>query len=397
MTAGFNFTATPPLALYIHIPWCVRKCPYCDFNSHAVRDDIPEQAYVDALIADLEQDLPAVWGRVVDSIFIGGGTPSLFSPQAIERLLAAVRARVTLKPDAEITLEANPGTVDHERFAGFRSAGINRLSLGIQSFDDGLLDSIGRIHDSREALASVAAARRAGFENINLDLMFGLPGQTLAQALDDLRSAAALHPAHISWYELTIEPNTWFHRHPPQQPGDALLWEIQAAGRELLAAAGYARYEVSAYALPGSECRHNLNYWQFGDYLGIGAGAHGKLSAAASQTITRIAKTRHPRSYLESAHTAGRTGSRTMLTPADAVLEYAMNALRLDRGFSMAGFTAATGLPATAIEQPVSLAVDRGLLYTADDVIRTTADGQRFLNELLQLWMPEEVANAGTG
>jgi len=397
MNPGFSFTATPPLALYIHIPWCVRKCPYCDFNSHAMRGDIPEQAYVDALVADLEQHLPDVWGRVVESIFIGGGTPSLFSPQAIERLLAAIRARITLKPDAEVTLEANPGTVDRERYAGYRCAGINRLSLGIQSFDDGLLDSIGRIHDGREALSAVAAAQHAGFGNINLDLMFGLPGQTLAQALDDLRTAAGLHPAHISWYELTIEPNTWFHRHPPPQPGDALLWEMQAAGRELLAASGYARYEVSAYALPGSECRHNLNYWQFGDYLGIGAGAHGKLTAASSQAITRVAKTRHPRSYLASAHTTGRIDSVTVLSPADAVLEYAMNALRLDRGFTTAGFTAATGLPATAIALPVRRAVDRGLLQAAGNVIRATEDGQRYLNELLQLWMPEEVADAGTG
>ena len=397
MTRMFNFTATPPLSLYIHIPWCVRKCPYCDFNSHAVRDGIPEQAYVDALVADLEQDLPEVWGRVAGSIFIGGGTPSLFSPEAVERLLGAVRARIPLKPDAEITLEANPGTVDREHFAGFRAAGVNRLSLGIQSFQDGLLERIGRIHDGHEAMAAVAAARDAGFENFNLDLMFGLPGQTIEQALADLRTAAAMHPAHISWYELTIEPNTWFHRHPPEQPEDALLWDMQAAGRELLGASGYARYEVSAYAQPGRECHHNLNYWQFGDYLGIGAGAHGKLSTAATQTITRIAKTRHPRSYLDAAHSAGRIGSRTTLTPADAILEYAMNALRLDCGFSMSGFTAATGLPASAIERPVRQGIARDLLSAADEVIRTTPEGQRYLNELLQLWMPEALHDVETG
>jgi oxygen-independent coproporphyrinogen-3 oxidase len=397
MTSGFNFTATPPLALYIHIPWCVRKCPYCDFNSHTVRDAIPEQAYVDALVADLEQELPLVWGRVVESIFIGGGTPSLFSPQAIERLLGALRARIALQPGAEITLEANPGTVDRERFAGFRDAGINRLSLGIQSFQDRLLAGIGRIHDSRAAVTAVEAAQHAGFENINLDLMFGLPGQTRDQALADLRTAAALQPAHISWYELTIEPNTWFHRHPPAQPGDELLWDMQTAGRELLAAAGYARYEISAYALPGRECRHNLNYWQFGDYLGIGAGAHGKLTAAATQTITRVAKTRHPQRYLDNAHSARRIGSRTLLTAADAILEFAMNALRLDRGFSMAGFTAATGLPATAIQQAVSQATDQGLLSTADSVVTVTPHGQRYLNELLQLWMPEDVHDIETG
>jgi oxygen-independent coproporphyrinogen-3 oxidase len=394
----FNFTATPPLSLYIHIPWCVRKCPYCDFNSHTVPDGIPEQAYVDALVADLEQDLPAAWGRVVESVFIGGGTPSLFSPAAVERLLGAVRARLPLKPDAEITLEANPGTVDRERFADFRAAGINRLSLGIQSFQDGLLERIGRIHDGQEARTAIEAAQRAGFENVNLDLMFGLPGQTVAQALADLRTAAATHPAHISWYELTIEPNTWFHRHPPEQPGDALLWEMQAAGRDLLTAAGYARYEVSAYARPGRECRHNLNYWQFGDYLGIGAGAHGKLTAAATRTITRIAKIRHPRTYLDCAYsTEQRIASRTALTPADAILEYGMNALRLDRGFNKAGFTAATGLPATAIEGPVNQGLRKGLLTTADNVIRATPAGQRYLNDLLQLWMPEALHDAETG
>ncbi len=242
----FDFTATPPLSLYIHIPWCVRKCPYCDFNSHEARDTLPEQAYVDALIADLEQDLPGVWGRSVESVFIGGGTPSLFSAAAIERLLSEVRARLPLKPDAEITLEANPGTVDQERFAGFYAAGVNRLSIGVQSFQPGLLEKIGRIHDDRQALSAVTAARQAGFANINLDLMYGLPGQTGRQALDDLHTAIGLEPAHISRYELTIEPNTWFHRHPPEPVDDDTLWDMQESGRELLEANGYTRYEVSA-------------------------------------------------------------------------------------------------------------------------------------------------------
>ena len=385
----FNFTATPPLSLYIHIPWCVRKCPYCDFNSHEVRDEIPEAAYIDALIADLEQDLPAVWGRTVETVFFGGGTPSLFSPEGIDRLLADVRARIPLKPEAEITLEANPGTVDHARFKGFREAGINRLSIGIQSFQPDLLKKIGRIHSDTEAITAVEAAHQAGFKNFNLDLMFGLPGQTQKQALQDLQMARDLQPAHISWYELTIEPNTWFHRHPPQRPDDDTLWEMQQAGRTLLEAAGYQRYEVSAYARAQRQCRHNMNYWQFGDYLGIGAGAHAKISDAATQGITRTAKQRHPRNYLDNAHTNARISSITPITPADALLEFAMNALRLDRGFSPAAFTAATGLSYTRIESIVNKGVADGLLSHDGSVIRTTPKGQRYLNELLQQWMPD--------
>lgn len=385
----FNFTATPPLSLYIHIPWCVRKCPYCDFNSHEARDEIPEAAYIDALIADLEQDLPAVWGRTVETVFFGGGTPSLFSPEGIDRLLADVRARIPLKPEAEITLEANPGTVDHARFKGFREAGINRLSIGIQSFQPELLKKIGRIHSGTEAITAVEAAHQAGFKNFNLDLMFGLPGQTQKQALQDLQMARDLQPAHISWYELTIEPNTWFHRHPPQRPDDDTLWEMQQAGRTLLEAAGYQRYEVSAYGRAQRQCRHNMNYWQFGDYLGIGAGAHAKISDAATQGITRTAKQRHPRNYLDNAHTNARISSSNRITPADALLEFAMNALRLDQGFSPAAFTAATGLSYTGIESIVNKGVADGLLSHDGSIIRTTPKGQRYLNELLQQWMPD--------
>lgn len=385
----FNFTATPPLSLYIHIPWCVRKCPYCDFNSHEARDEIPEAAYIDALIADLEQDLPAVWGRTVETVFFGGGTPSLFSPEGIDRLLADVRARIPLKPEAEITLEANPGTVDHARFKGFREAGINRLSIGIQSFQPDLLKKIGRIHSDTEAITAVEAAHQAGFKNLNLDLMFGLPGQTQKQALQDLQIARDLQPAHISWYELTIEPNTWFHRHPPQRPDDDTLWEMQQAGRTLLEAAGYQRYEVSAYGRAQRQCRHNMNYWQFGDYLGIGAGAHAKISDAATQGITRTAKQRHPRNYLDNAHTNARISSSNRITPADALLEFAMNALRLDQGFSPAAFTAATGLSYTRIESIVNEGVADGLLSHDRSVIRTTPKGQHYLNELLQQWMPD--------
>ena len=388
----FNFTATPPLSLYVHIPWCVRKCPYCDFNSHEARDDIPEDRYIQALIADLEQDLPAVWGRTVESLFIGGGTPSLFSARGIEQLLSEVRARIPLKPDAEITLEANPGTVDQARFSGFREAGINRLSMGVQSFQNDLLSAIGRIHDGSEALAAIESARRAGFENINLDLMFGLPAQSTAQALLDLRTAMELHPAHLSWYELTIEPNTWFYRHPPMRPDDEILWEMQTAGRSLLSEAGYARYEVSAYAQAGRQCRHNLNYWQFGDYLGIGAGAHAKISNAATQTITRISKEKHPRTYLEAAH--NRISTSAELSTDDVILEFAMNSLRLDHGFTRAAFTAATSLPASIIETQVQSAIEKEWLTENNGAIKATAKGQRYLNELLQLWMPESPGHA---
>jgi len=393
----FDFTSMPPLSLYIHIPWCVRKCPYCDFNSHAVRGDLPEQEYIAALIADLEQDLPLAWGRTVETVFIGGGTPSLLSPGAIEQLLCAVRARLPLKPAAEITLEANPGTVDRERFAGFREAGVNRLSLGIQSFDPVMLERIGRIHDGRAAHTAVDAARAAGFDNLNLDLMFGLPGQTRAQALADLATAAENEPAHISWYELTIEPNTWFHRHPPQRPDDAELWALQQQGNDLLQAAGYHRYEVSAWSRPGRQCRHNRNYWEFGDYLGIGAGAHGKLTDAAAQTITRRAKIRHPRRYLEQAQDNRRIDNTVLLSTEDVVLEFAMNALRLDDGFSAAAFSATTGLPYSTIEPGVSTAVEQGLLATDAGRIHTTPRGQRYLNELLQAWVPEPVDHARTG
>ncbi|MDH5470816.1 MAG: radical SAM family heme chaperone HemW [Gammaproteobacteria bacterium] len=392
----FNFTATPPLSLYVHIPWCVRKCPYCDFNSHALKDDIPEQAYVNALLADLEHDLPAVWGRAVDTVFIGGGTPSLFSPDAIDRLLCGIRARITLDPAAEITLEANPGTVDREHFRGFREAGVNRLSIGVQSFQSDLLEKIGRIHDGREAIRAAEAAHDTGFENFNLDLMFGLPGQSSAQVNADLHTAIDLEPAHISWYELTIEPNTWFHRHPPQRPDDDTLWDMQATGQRVLGEHGFSRYEVSAYARPGKQCRHNLNYWQFGDYLGIGAGAHGKITDAAQQRILRTAKTRHPDRYLEMAGHDTCTSTTASLSTHDAVLEYVMNALRLDGGFSREAFATNTGLPFSITEGPVARALDDGLLIEQGTQLLASEHGQRYLNELLQYWMQEETIDAGT-
>jgi putative oxygen-independent coproporphyrinogen III oxidase len=393
----FHFTAPPPLALYIHLPWCVRKCPYCDFNSHEVKEAIPEQAYVDALIADLEQDLPLVWGRAVETVFIGGGTPSLFTPQAIDRLLGAVRARVTLAPGAEITLEANPGTIDQERLRGFREAGVNRLSLGIQSFQPASLQAIGRIHDDRQAHAAVHAAREAGFDNLNLDLMFGLPGQNIETALTDLRAAILLQPAHISWYELTLEPNTWFHRHPPERPDEDTRWDIQQAGAALLCDSGYQRYEVSAYAHPGRLCRHNVNYWRFGDYLGIGAGAHAKLTDAAAGTVRRCAKTRHPRAYMETAHRPERIDVAAPLSAQDVLIEFAMNALRLDAGFTVDEFQAATGLPFSAAAGPLETSVARGLIERQGNAIRASTLGRRYLDELLQHWMTEAPEDARSG
>src|SRR3989344_3582228 len=342
----FNFASLPPLSLYVHIPWCVHKCPYCDFNSHEVRASrslhpvsrdisaslhvkIPEQEYIDALLRDLEQDLPRAWGRPVYTIFIGGGTPSLFSPEAIDRLLSGIRARLPLDQNIEITLEANPGTVvapahpapatfvhpctsDVEHFKGFRQAGINRLSIGIQSFDEAKLKALGRIHGREEALRAAEAARAAGFENFNLDLMFGLPDQTVEQAVSDVRTAIQLHPSHLSVYQLTIEPNTLFHAQPPTLPDDDVAWEMQSQLQAELAAADYRQYEVSAYAKPGYECRHNLNYWKFGDYLGIGAGAHAKITDATG--ITRLWKVKQPNDYLLYAGTPQGIGGEQKLS-----------------------------------------------------------------------------------
>jgi putative oxygen-independent coproporphyrinogen III oxidase len=393
----FNFTTTPPLTLYIHIPWCVRKCPYCDFNSHEVREGIPERAYISALLDDLEQELPAAWGRPVESVFFGGGTPSLFTPEGIDRLLGELRARMTIKPGAEITLEANPGTVDHERFSSLRAAGINRLSIGVQSFQPELLEKIGRIHSRRDAIRAVEAAHAAGFENFNLDLMFGLPGQTQQQAMTDLRIAMDLEPAHLSWYELTIEPNTWFYRHPPRLPDDHLLFAMQAAGSALLETRGYQRYEVSAYARSGRQCRHNLNYWLFGDYLGIGAGAHGKLTDAAQQVIRRSAKIRHPGDYLAAQNGDTFRSMQQELAPADVVLEFLMNALRLEDGFAAETFTTSTGLPLDMLEPGAARALDEGLLVRTDDRWYASEKGQRYLNDLLQYWMPETDTDALAG
>ena len=392
-----QFSESIPLSLYIHIPWCVRKCPYCDFNSHALRqsDELPERLYVDALLADLEADLPRVWGRRVDTVFIGGGTPSLFSPAAIDRLLSGVRARLPLRPDAEITLEANPGAVEQGRFAEFRAAGISRLSIGIQSFNEQHLQALGRIHGRPEAIRAAQSASQAGFDNFNLDLMYGLPEQTQAQALDDLRTAIELAPSHISYYQLTLEPNTLFHRYPPPLPDDDVLWDMQERAQALLAEHGYRQYEISAYARTDQpavdrRCSHNLNYWRFGDYLGIGAGAHGKLSDMAEGAIYRLWKRKNPRDFLNYAGQDTNLGGLNRLSEAELPLEFMLNALRLSDGWPLQLFQQRTGLELGAIQAALHEAETRGLLRLTADRAGVTELGQRFLNDALQLFMPEQ-------
>ena len=369
-----------PLSLYIHFPWCVRKCPYCDFNSHEARTAIAEDAYVAALVDDLERSLPQVWGRRVVSVFIGGGTPSLFSAAGLTRLLEAVRSRLTLVAGAEITLEANPGTVEADRFAAYRDAGVTRLSLGIQSFDDASLAALGRIHDGNEARRAIDIALRH-FERVNLDLMYALPQQTLAAAQSDFATAVAAGAAHLSAYQLTLEPNTAFHRSPPPLPDEDLAADIEAAVQATLAAAGYQHYETSAYAQAGARCVHNLNYWQFGDYLGIGAGAHGKLSSHAG--ILRETRHRDPARYLGGDYLQ----ERRSLAQGDLAIEFMMNALRLCEGFPASLFEERTGLPLASLHEPLLKAQGRGLLAVSGERIAPTALGQRFLNELLQLFM----------
>jgi putative oxygen-independent coproporphyrinogen III oxidase len=385
---AMGFESLPPLSLYIHLPWCVRKCPYCDFNSHAVGEVLPEESYVDALLRDLEFDLPRVWGRRLQSIFLGGGTPSLFSAQAMDRLLSGIRARIPVNAQAEITLEANPGTAEQACFHGYREAGINRLSIGVQSFHDAYLQQLGRIHRSDEAVNAVAMAKAAGFENINLDLMFALPGQTEASAQADVRQAMELAPTHISYYQLTLEPNTAFYHEPPQLPQEDAAWEIQQQGKALLAAAGFVQYETSAYAKAGRQCAHNLNYWQFGDYLGIGAGAHGKITDAAQQTVTRLAKRRNPKDYMAMAGEALCIQGERTLAPEDRVLEFMMNALRLTAGFPQALFQQHTGMPISALQDSLQLAQEKALLLVEGEIVRPTEKGQQFLNDLLGLFCP---------
>ena len=392
-----EFKALPPLALYIHVPWCVKKCPYCDFNSHELRgarSELPVREYVDALIADLELTLPKVWGRRITSIFFGGGTPSLLPGEAVDEILAAVRARIAVNPDAEITLEANPGTVDTNRFREFRAAGVNRLSLGVQSLNDAHLKALGRIHDAGEARHAIDAAREH-FSNFNLDLMYGLPRQSVAEAIADIEGALDFEPPHLSAYHLTLEPNTLFHRQPPPLPDDDATAAMQEAIEALLASRGYAHYETSAFARSNARCAHNLNYWMFGDYIGIGAGAHAKISFP--DHVIREARYRQPKQYMAEARKGSAIQTSNEVGAADLGFEFMMNALRLTDGFDSVLFSERTGLPMTTVLRPLQAAEQRGLI-TRDHVrISPTALGKRFLNDLLQLFLPEHAKGQGPG
>ena len=372
----------PPLGLYIHIPWCQRKCPYCDFNSHESRDTLPEADYIDALLGDLEQDLDYVQGRSLQSIFIGGGTPSLFSGDALRHLLEGVASRVAIEADAEITLEANPGSAEADKFADFVSAGVNRISLGVQSFSDPLLQALGRVHNSDQALAAIEMAQSVGLNSFNIDLMHGLPGQSLESAQADLQTAIDCRPPHLSWYQLTIEPNTEYYKRPPQLPGESILGDIQDRGEALLAREGFESYEVSAYARQGHACRHNLNYWRFGDYLGIGAGAHSKLTLAVEGQVQRFAKRRQPEEYLSANPAALRVQSRS-LSEADLIGEFMLNALRLDNGFDLQTFTRHTGLAVAVLDEKLTGLQEQGLLELFDGRVQTSARGRRFLDSVI--------------
>lgn len=376
----------PPLSLYVHLPWCLKKCPYCDFNSHEMPvEQVPQQRYIDALLADLEAALPLVWGRTVHSIFLGGGTPSLFSPDAIDQLLSAIRARVRLEAACEISLEANPGTFEKDRFRDFRGAGVNRLSIGVQSFHDDFLKRLGRVHDRAQAMASVQEAAQV-FETFNLDIMYALPGQSLGDLKRDMQTALAFGAPHISIYHLSIEPNTYFAKYPPQIPEDDLAYEMLDQITEMTTAAGLQRYEVSAYARPGHPCRHNLNYWQFGDYLGLGAGAHSKLSFA--HRIIRQQRFREPGLYMEKALAGHCLAQETQLSRADLPFEFMLNALRLKEGFQPQLFLERTGLPLSAIESGLQEAQAKGLLERDLTRIKPSAHGFDFLNDLQTLFLP---------
>jgi oxygen-independent coproporphyrinogen-3 oxidase len=377
--------ALPPLSLYVHLPWCLKKCPYCDFNSHEMAaGDLPERRYIDALVADLEAALPLVWGRVIHSIFIGGGTPSLFSPQGIDRLLGDIRARLKLEPDCEITLEANPGTFERDRFRAFRSAGVTRLSVGVQSFNDVHLQALGRVHDRAQAIAAVEEAALS-FDTFNLDLMYALPGQRMEELEQDLVQALALMPPHLSVYHLTLEPNTYFAKFPPPIPDDDTAYAMLDRITEMTAGAGMDRYEVSAYAKPGHRCWHNVNYWQFGDYLGIGAGAHSKLSFP--HRVVRQVRFRDPKLYMDNALAGRAVAQDDEVVRAQLPFEFMLNALRLREGFALAGFTERTGLPLTAIEKPLQEAERKGLIERDLARVRPTERGFDFLSDLQSLFL----------
>ena len=378
----------PPLALYIHIPWCVKKCPYCDFNSHGQKSELPVADYIAALTRDLEQDLPLIWGRSISSVFFGGGTPSLFSGAAIGEILSMANSRLRFAPNCEITLECNPGTAEHDRFASYLAAGVNRLSFGVQSFDDGCLERLGRIHDAERARAAVLSAQDAGFANINLDLMYALPQQSLAMALNDVQQAIALNPQHLSHYQLTLEPNTLFAAKPPAgipEMDDA--WDMQEACIARMTEAGFSQYEVSAYAREGRRCQHNLNYWTYGDYLGIGAGAHGKISSGHDGRILRRWKPKHPETYIASAGTQAGIGGGEFVLPENRPFDYMLNALRLVDGFSLADFELRTGLGRESINPQLDQAVQRGWLEISGDWAKPTELGMRFANDVMGLFL----------
>ncbi len=378
----------PPLSLYVHLPWCVRKCPYCDFNSHEGRGVLPFGDYVDALIADLDRDLPLVWGRTIVSVFFGGGTPSLFPPAAIDRFLQAASSRLRFAPNLEITLETNPGTAEHGRFEHYLAAGVNRLSFGVQSFDDGCLQRIGRIHDSAQAEVAIRLAQDAGYTNFNIDLMYALPDQTVAMAEHDIERALALRPTHLSHYQLTLEPNTVFAAKPPAGiPDEDHAWDMQEHCQRLIAQAGFEHYEVSAYAKPDAQCVHNRNYWLFGDYLGIGAGAHGKLTLPAQDGILRRWKIKHPAAYLTAARSDARIGGDEWLDTSQRPFDFMLNALRLPEGFELSLFEARTGLTRAAIADELNAAVERGWVVIDVDRVRPTELGQRFTNDAIALFL----------
>ncbi len=388
-----TFTQLPPLSLYIHIPWCIKKCPYCDFNSHEARDQIPEIAYVDALLADLANEMPLVWGRQFTSVFIGGGTPSLFSAKALDRLLSGVRALTALAPNAEVTLEANPGTFEQAKFKEYRSLGINRLSIGIQSFNPDMLKALGRVHSAVEALKAVDIAHNAGFEQINLDIMFALPEQTEAQLRADISLAIKQSTTHLSFYELTLEPNTLFARFPPVVPSNEQRADMQELIVEELATAGFDRYEVSAYAKNAAgaknRCAHNVNYWQFGDYVGIGCGAHGKISSADSGRIVRRCKQKHPAKYLEASSAQEQLAEQADIEMEATALEFLMNALRLKEGFAIPLFELHTGVPLDRWQKPLDQALEKGLIEQAGLSLRCTKEGFDWLNDTLELFLPD--------